>query len=317
MKHLELLIYKLPKELEYAGSLPVRFDVSRIECPQYSAEPCYFGLRRAACITPGSIHISQYYKRSEKAILSLVERWIRLIYVDNKYMTGKTDGLISEYDESGKLTKQFEVYDIFPTEFNTDDIYSNKISDKYVGVLNTAFNFEKTGNLKLFEENKSSKQKSVTEKIKDRLSWDEYFMNIAVLASLRSKDESTKVGAVIVDKNNRLIGMGYNGLPSHIDESKFPTTREGKLHETKYAYVTHAELNAILNTSVFDLSNSKIYCTLFPCCECAKAIIQKNISEVIYLSDKHHDEPSYIASRKLFKEAGIITRQYDGRNLLL
>lgn len=314
MKHLELLIYKLPKDLEYTGSLPVRFDVNYIKCPQYSAEPRYFGLNRAVCTTPGSIHICQYYKRTDKTILSLVERWIRLIYVDCKCLCGKTDGLISEYDESGKLTKQFEVYDIFPTEFNTDDIYAYN-----VGELNTAFNFERTGNLKLFEEkeDKSSKQKSVAEKIKDRLSWDEYFMNIAVLASLRSKDESTKVGAVIVDKNNRLIGMGYNGLPSHIDESKFPTKREGELHETKYAYVTHAELNAILNTSVFDLSNSKIYCTLFPCCECAKAIIQKNVSEVIYLSDKHHDESSYIASRKLFKEAGTITRQYNGRNLLL
>lgn len=151
---------------------------------------------------------------------------------------------------------------------------------------------------------------------KNHLSWDEYFANIALLASLRSKD-STKVGAVIV-YDNKILGVGYNGLPTGIDESVFPTTND-KVHnsydKTKYAYVTHAELNAILNTSIYDISGSRLYCTLFPCCECAKAILQKGIKEVIYLSDIHHDEPEYIASRKLFDVAGIVTRQYNGRIL--
>lgn len=154
----------------------------------------------------------------------------------------------------------------------------------------------------------------------DHLSWDEYFANISLLAALRSKDTNTKVGCVIVSQSNKILSTGYNGLPSGIDESLFPTTNDkehNSFENTKYAYVTHAELNAILNTSVHDISGSKLYCTLFPCCECAKAIIQKGIKEVIYLSDKHHNDPEYIAARKLFNAANIITRQYLGRVFLL
>lgn len=152
----------------------------------------------------------------------------------------------------------------------------------------------------------------------DHLSWDEYFANIALLAALRSKDKNTKVGCVIISKDNKILGSGYNGLPTGINESVFPTTND-KVHnsydKTKYAYVTHAELNAILNTSIYDISGSRLYCTLFPCCECAKAILQKGIKEVIYLSDIHHDDPEYVASRKLFDVAGIVTRKYNGRIL--
>lgn len=146
------------------------------------------------------------------------------------------------------------------------------------------------------------------------LSWDEYFANIAMLAALRSKDENTKVGAVIVSSSHKLLGMGYNGLPSGIDESQFPTAREGKdISETKYCYTIHAEQNALCNTTVFDLTGSSIYVTLFPCCYCASILIQRGIKEVIYLSDKHHNAPEYVASRKLFDAAGVVTRQYDGR----
>lgn len=152
----------------------------------------------------------------------------------------------------------------------------------------------------------------------DPITWDDYFMNIAILTSLRSKDSNTKVGAALVDSHNRIIGCGYNGLPSHLDESKFPTSRDASLpyNATKYAYVVHAELNSILNTTVYNLNGSKIYCTLFPCNECAKVIIQKGISEIIYLSDKYHDEPHYIASRKLLDEAGVNYRQYTGKLLV-
>ena len=143
-------------------------------------------------------------------------------------------------------------------------------------------------------------------------------MNVAILTSLRSKDKNTKVGSVLVDSKNRIIGAGYNGLPSHIDESKFPTSNNKSLpyNETKYAYVIHSEMNALLNTTVYDLSNSKLYVTLFPCCDCVKMILQKGIKEIIYLSDKYHDEPHYIASRKLLDEAGIKYRQYTGKLLV-
>lgn len=150
----------------------------------------------------------------------------------------------------------------------------------------------------------------------NRLTWDEYFMNVAILTSKRSKDENTKVGACLVDSSNRIIGCGYNGFIKGVDNSVFPSTRDGEWINTKYPFVVHAELNAILNTTVFDLSNSKLFCTLFPCNECAKVSIQKGISEVIYLSDKHHDLPEYVASRKLFEAANVITRQYDGEILL-
>lgn len=144
------------------------------------------------------------------------------------------------------------------------------------------------------------------------ISWDEYFMSMALLTSLRSKDLNTKVGSVIVSSDNKILGAGYNGLPSSIDESLFPKSRDGELHETKYAYVVHSELNAIINTTVLDLSNARLYCTLFPCNECAKIIVQKKIKEVIYLSDKYHNESSYIASRKLFDAMNVITRKYYG-----
>lgn len=152
----------------------------------------------------------------------------------------------------------------------------------------------------------------------DPISWDTYFMNVAMLTSLRSKDKNTKVGSVLVDSSNRIIGTGYNGLPSHIDESKFPISNDKSLpyNETKYAYVIHSEMNALLNTTVYDLSNSKLYVTLFPCCDCVKMMLQKGVSEIIYLSDKYHDMPNYIASRKLLDEAGVIYRQFTSKLLL-
>lgn len=146
------------------------------------------------------------------------------------------------------------------------------------------------------------------------LSWDSYFMNIAILASLRSKD-TTKVGAVIVH-NRKILGVGYNGFPSGVDESKLPTNRTGALQDVKYAYTVHAELNAILNTVQHNISGSSLYVTLFPCCRCMSTIIQKRISDVIYLSDKHHDDPEYIASRKLLSLSNVKIRQFSGDILI-
>ena len=148
------------------------------------------------------------------------------------------------------------------------------------------------------------------------LSWDEYFMGIAKLSALRSKDPSTQVGACIVSLDNRILSIGYNGAPNGFHDDVFPWDREGNPLETKYLYVCHAELNAILNFrgNKKNLENAKIYVALFPCNECAKAIVQSGIKEVIYLSDKYHDDVNFIASRRLLDECGVTTRKFEPRN---
>ena len=140
-------------------------------------------------------------------------------------------------------------------------------------------------------------------KRQDYLSWDEYFMGIAVLSSYRSKDPSTQVGACIVNQNTRIMSMGYNGFPKGCSDDEFPWDREGEV--TKYPFVVHAELNAILNASGKDLNGSRLYVALFPCNECAKAIIQSGIKEVIYLSDKYADTPATQASKLMLTTAGV------------
>ena len=140
-------------------------------------------------------------------------------------------------------------------------------------------------------------------KRKDYISWDEYFMGVALLASKRSKDPNTQVGACIVDQNNVILTTGYNGFPKGCSDDEFPWDREGE--NTKYPYVVHAELNAILNASGKDLKGSRIYVDLFPCNECAKAIIQSGIKEVIYLSDKYADTPATQASKLMLTTAGV------------
>ena len=142
-------------------------------------------------------------------------------------------------------------------------------------------------------------------KRQDYLSWDEYFMGIAVLSSYRSKDPSTQVGACIVNEKNRIMSMGYNGFPAGCNDDEFPWEREGDAYNTKYAYVCHAELNAILNNRGANLEGCRIYVALFPCNECAKAIIQSGIKEVVYLSDKYADSPGVRASKRMFAAAGV------------
>lgn len=141
------------------------------------------------------------------------------------------------------------------------------------------------------------------------LSWDECFMRIAKVIAQRSKDPSTQGGAVLVTPNNVVVGLGYNGWPRGIDNDKLPWEREGKLSDTKYAYVVHAEENAVYNANS-STEGCKLYCTLFPCNECAKTIIQNGIKEVIFESDKYHDTEAWIASRKMFELAGVTCRQY-------
>lgn len=141
------------------------------------------------------------------------------------------------------------------------------------------------------------------------LNWDDYFMSVALLSGMRSKDPSTQVGACIVNKNNIIESIGYNGLPKGCSDDEFPWEKEGSNLDTKYFYVVHAELNAILNAKGKDLSGCSIYVALFPCNECAKAIIQSGIKEVVYLSDKYWETDSVKASKKMFNAAGVRLRQ--------
>ena len=149
----------------------------------------------------------------------------------------------------------------------------------------------------------------MNDKRRDYISWDEYFMGVALLAAQRSKDPSTQVGACIIDGDKRILSTGYNGFPKGCSDDEYPWNRDESLGETKYQYVVHAELNAILNASGKSLSGATVYVGLFPCHECAKAIIQSGIKEVIYLSDKYHDTPSMTASRKMLDSAGVEYRQ--------
>ena len=147
-------------------------------------------------------------------------------------------------------------------------------------------------------------------KRKDYISWDEYFMGIALLSAQISKDPNTQVGACIVSDDNRILSIGYNGAPRGLDDDSMHWDREGGFLDTKYAYVCHGELNAILNYRG-DLTGSKIYVALFPCNECAKAIIQSGIKEVIYKEDKYATSDGVIASKKMFDSCGVIYRKYN------
>ena len=143
------------------------------------------------------------------------------------------------------------------------------------------------------------------------ISWDEYFMGVALLSAKRSKDPATQVGACIVNNKNKIVGAGYNGLPAGCDDNEFPWDKQGDFLQTKYPYVCHAELNAILNNIGMDLHGCRIYTALFPCNECAKAIIQSGITEVIYLSDKYNGSDTSLASRRMLDTAGVAYRKVE------
>lgn len=136
------------------------------------------------------------------------------------------------------------------------------------------------------------------------LTWDEYFMGLAHLSALRSKDPNTQVGAAIVDENHRVVSVGYNGFPTGVSDDEFPWSREGGVLTSKYAFVVHAELNAILN-SQRSVRGCTIYVSLFPCNECAKAIIQSGIKKIVYESDKYNGVDTNIASKCMLKAAGV------------
>ena len=144
------------------------------------------------------------------------------------------------------------------------------------------------------------------------ISWEEYFMGVAILSSYRSKDPNTQVGACIVNPDKKIIALGYNGMPISKcnNDEIYPWSREGNHLETKYPYVVHAELNAILNSRT-DLRGCTLYVTLFPCNECCKAIIQSGIKEIVYISNKYIGTDSVSASQKMLDNAGIACRQYN------
>ncbi|MCM1057472.1 MAG: dCMP deaminase family protein [Firmicutes bacterium] len=154
-------------------------------------------------------------------------------------------------------------------------------------------------------------------KREDYISWDEYFMGVAHLSGMRSKDPSTQVGACIVSNDNKILSMGYNGFPMGCSDDEFPWDREGEELDTKYPFVTHSELNAILNYRGGSLEGTKIYVSLFPCNECAKAIIQAGIRTVVYDSDKYEGTPGNRASKKMFDAAGVhyVPYSHTGRQI--
>lgn len=154
----------------------------------------------------------------------------------------------------------------------------------------------------------------MSDKRTDYITWDEYFMGVAILSGMRSKDPSTQVGACIVSNDNKILSMGYNGLPKGCSDDDFPWSREGEPLNNKYFYTTHSELNAILNYRGTSLEGSKLYVSLFPCNECAKAIIQAGIKTIIYENDKYADTPAVIASKRMLDAAEVRYYQYTHTN---
>lgn len=154
----------------------------------------------------------------------------------------------------------------------------------------------------------------MSQNISKHISWDEYFMGVSILSALRSKDPNTKVGACIVNKNKRIVGIGYNGFPVGCSDLEFPWDREGSFLHTKYPFVVHAEANAILNSTT-SLEGATIYVSLFPCHECSKLIIQSGIKEIVYLSDKYNGTESDQAAKKMLEAGGVKWRKLENYNL--
>lgn len=150
----------------------------------------------------------------------------------------------------------------------------------------------------------------------DYISWDRYFMGVAKLSAMRSKDPNTQVGACIVTLKNRIVGIGYNGFPIGIDDDVYPWESEGDFLDTKYPYVVHAEPNAILNSTV-GLEDTVLYVTLFPCHECAKLIIQSGVREIVYIENKYQEEKSVKASMRMLEDAGVSHRQMKNFKMMI
>ncbi len=180
---------------------------------------------------------------------------------------------------------------------------------------NANYSFENSGTLQELEQQISSTMNTIEKKLatskkrNDYISWDDYFMGVAILSSQRSKDPSTQVGACIVNEDKRIVGIGYNGWPIGIHEDDLPWAREGNYLDTKYPYVVHAEKNAIANATT-NLKGATIYVTLSPCNDCAQMIIQKGIKEVVYFSDKYNTLDPFVAAKKILDLSGVKLRKF-------
>jgi dCMP deaminase len=157
----------------------------------------------------------------------------------------------------------------------------------------------------------------MSDKRADYISWDEYFMGVAMLSGMRSKDPNTQVGACIVSEENKILSMGYNGFPKGCSDDDFPWNREGEPLDNKYFYTTHSELNAILNYRGGSLEGAKMYVTLFPCNECAKAIIQAGIKTIVFANDKYENTYPVMASKRMLNAAGVRYYQYTPTNRVI
>ena len=158
------------------------------------------------------------------------------------------------------------------------------------------------------EENKNLKRN-------DYISWDEYFMGIALFSAQRSKDNSTQVGACIVNSEKKIVSVGYNGMPIGCCDDAMPWERTGESTlDTKYPFVCHAELNAILNSNGGNLKGATLYVTLYPCNECAKAVIQSGIKRVVYMENKYADTDGVKASVMMFEKCGVVVEKYEPAN---
>lgn len=305
--HHELVIENLPKCIMYEGKLPIRLSITNIKMPTVEVGFGFYYKRQPCEITVCD-------RRDEWT--DAIKKWYRYVfdpcstklYAINNH---KVDGKVYEYDSDGNVTTSFDVHGMFPIMLDEEESYKDIFTVTVTFSVDSVGSLEKAKDYKtenLFVQNVPTLSDAIEN---GPLSWDEYFMNVAILASLRSKDV-TKVGSVLV-LNKKLVGMGYNGFPSGVDESKLPTSRVGSFSDVKYAYTIHSEQNCILNSPVYDITGATLYVTLFPCNECVKLIIQKGISEIVYLSDKHHDDPPYVASRRLLALTNIVVRQYNSR----
>ena len=174
-------------------------------------------------------------------------------------------------------------------------------------------NQKNTGNIQIAPVSAAS---DLNHKREGYLTWDEYFMGVAMLSGMRSKDPNSQVGACIVSDDNKILSMGYNGFPKGCSDDEFPWERVGDFLETKYPYVVHAEPNAILN-STNKLDNATLYVTLFPCNECAKLIIQSGIKEIVYVSDKYNGSNDNVASKRMLAAAGVKCRQMENVEVII
>ena len=156
---------------------------------------------------------------------------------------------------------------------------------------------------------------------KNYLSWDDTFIMIAQVIAQRSKDPSTQTGAVVVDEDNIVLGLGYNGWAKGVKEGHFSWSKDYGLNKkdilnTKYPYVVHAEVNAILSSNK-SVKGAKLYCYLFPCSECTKVIIQSGVKEVIYEDDRQdQNSNNFAVSKKLFDLSGVKHRKYNSKKKL-